>query len=123
VPRHDSRFHHKGTSQDQHVSYVEETLEVFDKAKQNGGGTKTSAVPENMFKINEDCEKLDDTKAKAFHNLVAKTLHAAKRARPDTCTAVAFITTRVREPDTDDWAKLTHMMKHVRGTKKLQSRH
>jgi hypothetical protein len=99
--------------------HVEEMSEAFDKAKPSEAGAKTSAAPANLFKINEDCEKPDETKAEAFHNLVAKTLHASKRARPDTCTAVAFLTARVREPDTDDWAKLTHMMKHIRGTKKL----
>jgi hypothetical protein len=42
-----------------------------------------------------------------------------KRSRLDTCTAVAYLTTRVREPDTDDWAKMAHMMKYLRGTKLL----
>jgi len=50
---------------------------------------------------------------------VAKTLYVTKRARPDTCTAVAFLTTRVREPDKDDWRKLAHLMKHIRGTLRL----
>ena len=43
-------------------------------------------------------------------------LHAAKRARPDTCTATAFLTTRVREPDKDDWGKLAHLIKYLRAT-------
>ena len=54
-----------------------------------------------------------------FHNLVAKTLYATKRALPDTCTAVAFLTTRVREPDLDDWNKLSHMIRYIRGTHQL----
>ncbi len=69
--------------------------------------------------MNEDCEKLDSQKAKIFHNLVAKTLYTTKRARPDTCTAIAFLTTRVREPDKDDWTKLCHLMQYLRGTKTL----
>ena len=51
-----------------------------------------------------------------YHNLVAKTLYATKRARPDTCTAIAFLTARVHKPDKDDWSKLAHLMKYVRGT-------
>jgi hypothetical protein len=47
---------------------------------------------------------------------VAKTFYATKRARPDTCTSISFLTTRVREPDTDDWSKLAHLMKYLRGT-------
>jgi hypothetical protein len=54
-----------------------------------------------------------------FHNLVAKTLYATKRARPDTCTSIAFLTTRVRAPDKDDWKKLIHLMRYIRGTRRL----
>jgi hypothetical protein len=54
-----------------------------------------------------------------FHNLVSKTLHATKRARPDTCTAITFLTTRVREPDKDDWTKLVHLMRYIRGTRTM----
>jgi hypothetical protein len=100
-------------------SYVAEILTAFNKADPKGGGTKTSAAPADLFKIDKDCEKLDTKRATKFHNLVAKTLYATKRARPDTCTAVAFLTTRVREPDNDNWAKLAHMMKYIRGTKEL----
>ena len=46
-------------------------------------------------------------------------MYASKRARPYTCTAVEFLTTRVRKPDEDDWAKLTHLMMYLRGTKDL----
>jgi hypothetical protein len=38
-----------------------------------------------------------------------------KRARPDTCLAIAFLTTRVRAPDSDDWEKLCHLMEYLRG--------
>jgi Reverse transcriptase (RNA-dependent DNA polymerase) len=99
--------------------YVQEILTAFDEADPKATGLKTSAAPENLFKINENSPKLDPTMATAFHTLVAKTLYCTKRARPDTCTAIAFLTTRVREPDVEDWAKLSHLMKYLRGTKEL----
>jgi hypothetical protein len=99
--------------------YLEEIIIAFDKADPTGGGTKTSAAPSNLFKVDEDCVKLSDTKSKEFHNIVAKTLYITKRARPDTCTSVAYLTTRVREPDQDDWAKLTHLIRYLRGTRTL----
>jgi hypothetical protein len=99
--------------------YVNEILTAFDKADPKGGGMKSSAAPDILFKINEDCEKLEQDKAVEFHNLVAKTWYATKRARPDTCTAIAFLTTRVRAPDKDDWAKLDHLMRYIRGTHTL----
>jgi hypothetical protein len=92
-------------------------LEAFDKAEPNGGGTKSSAAPSNLFTVNEDCEKVPPDKIVQFHNLVAKTLYATKRARPDTCTAIAFLTTRVRAPDLDDWIKMVHLMRYIRGTR------
>jgi hypothetical protein len=77
------------------TGYVDEILTAFDKADPKGSGTKTSTTSKNLFKINEDCEKLPSNKAVEFHNPVAETLYATKRARPDTCTAIAFLTTRV----------------------------
>jgi hypothetical protein len=100
-------------------NYIDEILSTFDRAYPKGAGTKTSAAPEDLFKTNEDAEKLGPTKSVEFHNLVAKTLFATKRARPDTCTSVAFLTTRVRAPDHDDWRKLVHLMKYLRRTRRL----
>ena len=93
--------------------YVNEILTAFDKADPNARGMKTSAVPNDLFKIDESCKKLKPAQAVAFHNLVAKTLYATKRARPDTCTAIAFLTTRVKAPDVKDWSKLAHLMKYL----------
>jgi hypothetical protein len=63
------------------LGYISDILNAFDKAELKGGGTKTSAAPTNLFKVDEDCDKLGPEKAKEFHNLVAKTLFAIKRAR------------------------------------------
>jgi hypothetical protein len=66
------------------LEYVNEILAAFDTAEPKGRGTKTSAAPDSLFKVDEDCEKLAQVKAVEFHNLVAKTLYATKRSRPDT---------------------------------------
>jgi hypothetical protein len=101
------------------LDYVDDNLAAFDKAEPKGGGTKTSAAPDSLFKVDEDCEKLAQAKAVEFHNLVAKTLYATNQARPDTCTAIAFLTMRVCEPDKDDWSKLVHLMRYIRGTRTM----
>jgi hypothetical protein len=62
--------------------YVDEILIAFDKAEPKVGGTKTSAAPDSLFKVDENCEKLKQDKYVEFHNLVAKTLYSTKRARP-----------------------------------------
>ena len=99
--------------------YIEEILTAFNKAEPKGAGTKSSAAPDNLFKINEDCEKLNTGKAIEFHNLITKMLYATKRAHPDTCTSIAFLMMCVHGPDLDDWKKLVHLMKYIRGTCKL----
>jgi hypothetical protein len=82
--------------------------------------TKSTAAPENLFVVNKYFKKLDPVKAKAFHNIVAKDLYVKKRVRPDISVAIAFLTTRVREPDHDDWKKLLQLMKYFCGTKEMQ---
>jgi hypothetical protein len=38
--------------------YVDQIINAFYKAKPKGGGTKSSAAPDDLFKVDEDCEKL-----------------------------------------------------------------
>jgi hypothetical protein len=101
-------------------NYVNKIINAFDKAEPKGSSSKPSAAPGDLFKVDEDCEKLQPEKAVEFHNLVAKTLYATKQARPHTCTAIAFLMTRVQAPDKDDWSKLVHLMKYLRVTRTLQ---
>ncbi len=54
-----------------------------------------------------------------FHTYTAKALFLCKHGRPDIQTAVAFLMTQVKEPDTDDWKKLLRLMAYLRGTKNL----
>ena len=77
------------------IDFLDKFLIDFDKAEPKGGGTKTSAAPENTFKVEEDCEKLPQSETLKFHNLVANNLYATKRSRLDTFTAVTFLTTIV----------------------------
>ena len=99
--------------------YIDQILATFQKEYPECGGTKTCAAPRNLFVVDEDAEKLSTNKTIVFHNLVAKTLYTTKRARPDTCTSVAFLTTRAKEPDVNDEKKLIHLMKYLRGTRRL----
>ena len=49
-------------------------------------------------------------------------LFMATRVRQDIQTAVAFLTTRVKSPDEDDWGKLKRVLKYLNGTKYLKLR-
>ena len=48
-----------------------------------------------------------------------KGIYVAKRARPDISLSIAFLTTRVKEPDVDDWRKLCHLVEYLRSTRGL----
>jgi hypothetical protein len=71
--------------------YVNDILAAFDKAKPRNGGTKASAAPAILFKVDEDCEKIAQAKAVEFYNMVEKTFYVTRRARPDICTKITFL--------------------------------
>jgi hypothetical protein len=86
------------------LEYVDEIIGSWDKAcsELNDGykavsGCKriATAAPDNLFKVDEDAVKLDQARAKAFHNIMAKGIYVIKRARPDISLSIAFLNKRV----------------------------
>lgn len=57
--------------------------------------------------------QLNGEQSDSFHRTVARLLFAAKRARPDLQTAIAFICTRVKSPDVNDYEKLKRVIQHI----------
>jgi hypothetical protein len=100
------------------IPYVKEIVQLF---KQHDDTLLTAKTPaaDHLFQVNEKAAPLSEEQATAFHNFVAKCLFLTKRARPDIATAEAFLTTRVKGPDQDDWKKLTRMIRYLRGTIEL----
>ena len=97
--------------------YIEALIDEFPEKVI---GSAVTPATEALFKVNEDGTKLGEEKAQQFHTTVAKALFLCKRARPDIQVAVAFLTTRVTEPDEDDWKKLVRLVKYLNGTKTLK---
>jgi transposase-like protein len=87
---------------------------------------RRAATPahDKLFEIrdNEEVKKLNKEQALAFHHTVAQLLFMATRARQDIQTAMAFLTTRVKSPDEDDWGKLKRVLKYLNGTRYLKLR-
>ncbi len=46
--------------------YIDEIINAFDKAEPKGGSTKSSAAPDDLFKVDKDHEKLPPEKAMSF---------------------------------------------------------
>jgi hypothetical protein len=93
--------------------YVEATLEALPN---DMDGEAATPAAHHLFEVNEDRDKLDEQTSEMFHHNTAKLLFLSKRARPDIQTAVAFLTTRVKLPDRDDYKKLARVMKYLRAT-------
>ena len=79
-------------------------------------GTSQTPAADHLFTVDEDGEKLGEEQSDRFHHYVAKLLFMAKRTRPDIGTAIAFLCTRVKEPDVHDWRKLGRVMKYLQAT-------
>jgi hypothetical protein len=111
------------------VDYVKDITSAWEKAcnsvddgftvVKRGRKGRASAAPDDLFKVNEDSVKLNQEMATSFHNIVAKALYLVKRARPDASVTIAFLTTRVREPDLDDWRKLEHLVEYFKTTTEM----
>ena len=91
---------------------INEMLQDFPHKSQFLTGRKKPSTPatEWLFKVNPNGKKLDKNMRETFHTCVAKCSFTTKRMRADIQVAVAFLCTRVREPDQDDWNKLIRML-------------
>ncbi|VEU38525.1 unnamed protein product [Pseudo-nitzschia multistriata] len=82
-----------------------------------GEGESATPAGHHLFDVNEvNPEILSEKERVIYHTNTAKLLFLAKRARPDIQLPVAFLCTRVRGADRDDWKKLDRVMKYLRGS-------
>mmetsp|Transcript_43635 Transcript_43635/g.63996 ORF Transcript_43635/g.63996 Transcript_43635/m.63996 type:complete len:193 (+) Transcript_43635:143-721(+) len=82
-------------------------------------GTAATPTGDHLFKINKDADKLNSDLKELFHHVTAQLLFLSKHVRPNLQTAVAFLTTHVKEPDVDDLKKLQQCINYLRDTAKL----
>ena len=84
-------------------------------------GDKTSSTPhdDKLFKIDSNAEKLDDNLRKKFHSSVQSCLYLSVKSRPDITCAVNYLTTRVKEPTTDDLNKLMKVIYYMNDTPEM----
>jgi hypothetical protein len=95
------------------VNYIKEMLEELPA---DMAGESATPAANHLFTIRGEPVHLSAASSDMFHTNTAKLLFVSKRARPDIQTTVAFLTTRVRAPDEDDYKKLARCMKYLRAT-------
>ena len=84
--------------------------------------TKATPASDNLFTVRDENERelLPPELASQFHRTTAQLLFLTMRARPDIQTAVSFFTTRVKEPDQDNWGKLRRCLMYLKGTRYMK---
>jgi hypothetical protein len=107
-------YSEKGKVKIKILEYVEKMLADL-QAEMDGEAPSPAA--NHLLTINDDQTKMDEKKAQLFHTYMAKTLFLCKRARPDLQTAVAFLSTRVKSCDKDDYKKLIRMLQFLWATR------
>ena len=110
-------FKKKGDVQINMEHYIDMMLQ---DAPEEMEGVATTPAASYLFKVNgKDPQHLGTKKKKVFVHLVMQGLYLSQRGRPDIRTAIAFLCSRLCNPDEDDYKKLTRMMQYLRGTKDM----
>ena len=106
------------------VDMIDYIKKMFDEFPEEIKGSSPTPHADHLFKIRdeEDARYLPEKQAQQFHRTTAQLLFLQCRARRDIQVAVAFLTTRVRHPDEDDWGKLKRVLKYLKGTLYLKLR-
>jgi hypothetical protein len=101
-----------------YVDMVDSVVSIIDEFPHPLPNRKVATpCAANLFNVDEKSEPLDKARAEQFHTTTAQALFLCKRGRPDIAPAVAYLTTRVRNPNESDWNKLLRMLKYLEQTK------
>ena len=83
-------------------------------------GVQSTPAADHLFQIRpaSEARPLPEEQARAYHHTTAQLLFLS-RVRRDIQTTIAFLTTRVKQPDEDDWGKLKRVLKYLHSTQRL----
>ena len=104
------------------VSMIKYLKKIFVSFPEKITSSAATPAADHLFEIRDESVRklLPEEQARMFHHTVAQLLFLSGRARPDIKTAVAFLTTRCKAPDEDDWGKLKRCLKYLWGTKHMK---
>ena len=104
------------------ISMTPYTNEIITSFPEVIDTTAATPAADHLFKVREldnHNSYLPNEQASMFHRSTAQLLFLSGRARRDIQVAVAFLTTRVKHPDEDDWGKLKRVLRYLKGTADL----
>ena len=103
------------------ISMIEYILRIFEllpeKMQRDIKKGKITPAGDNLFTVNEEDPVLLEEKDRTLvHSSTARLLFLGKRARPDIQIVIAFLCTRVKVADEDDYKKLERVMAYLYAT-------
>jgi hypothetical protein len=90
--------------------------DIINEMPDDMNGTSPTPATDRLFDVEEESPALNEKESDFFHRTTARLLFAAKRARPDLQVAVAYLCTRVKNPNQSDYRKLSRVIKYLRMT-------
>ena len=102
------------------IPYIKKIIDI-DDFPEKIMGVASSPAADHLFTIRPPTEVrlLLEYQAIANHHTTAQLL-VLSQVRRDIQTVVAFLATRVKTPDEDDWGKLKRVLKYLFGTRSLK---
>jgi hypothetical protein len=102
-----------------HIDMTKYIENILNKVPPKMRGKATNPGASYLFETNQHCPKLTEDEAQFYHYLVSKLLFICKRRRPNIQTAIAFLSTRVKDPDGYDSKKLGRVIKYLSNKSEL----
>ena len=99
--------------------YIEGIIEEFSEIIKKSSPSPHS---ETLFTVKDEelAKLLPECKAMQFHRTTSRLLFLSTQAQNNLQTAVLFLTTRVKQPDKDNWVTLRRVLDYLYGTKSLK---
>ena len=101
------------------TNMIEELEELLKPYGEHLNREYAHPATKELFTVKENAKTLPEDKAEIFRTFVAKIfmLWTEKRGRPDVEPTMAFLCTRVKQPNVDDWQKFKRMCCFIKSTK------
>jgi hypothetical protein len=111
-------FSKKGVVSIDMIPYINKIIETFPEKIT---GVQSTPAGDHLFQVRppDEAKYLPKEQARAFHHTTAQLLFLS-RVCCDIQTTVAFLTTRVKQLDDDDWGKLKRVLKYLNSTRFLR---
>ena len=92
---------------------------ILQDTPANLRGTSTVPAAKHLFTTRPNAPNLNPQEQELFHHLTMQLMYLSQRGRPDIRTAVAFLSSRVSNPNHDDYMKLGKVIKYLESTMQL----